>query len=127
VDNHAGLEGADERASRDPAATDDHRRVEELLRVNQRLAAEVRSLALGRTGEPRSSSMTAARRLAALIEEREALLEELEATRSAVSSFEQAHADVQRDRDRLAVEVARLRGGWRGILRRARARLSLRR
>jgi HPt (histidine-containing phosphotransfer) domain-containing protein len=128
----ASLEGAatsaDGAASADAAAVaDDCRRVEELLRVNERLAAEVRSLAVGRTEEPRSSAMTAARRLGALIDERETLLAELEQALATAIVRDQAYAALERDRDRLAAEVRRLRGGWRGLLRRARARLSLRR
>ena len=38
-------------------------RVEELLRVNAELAAEIRSMALGRTDVPRSSMLGASRRL----------------------------------------------------------------
>lgn len=108
---------------------DERRRVEELLRVNARLAAEVRSLVHGRTEAPRPGSMTASRRLGALIDERDTLRERLEQAEQQlgqIATLNQQCAALERDRDALAAEVRRLRGGWRGIGRRLRARLALR-
>ena len=44
---------------RDAVEEDESRRVEELLRINAELAAEIRSLTLGRTGEPRPAGSPA--------------------------------------------------------------------
>ena len=107
----------------DPRAADEDRRVEELLRVNQRLAAEVRSLALGRTAQPRSTQTPAARRLGALLDEREALTLRLEETEAALGSMTANRDELERHRAELAAELAGLRSGWRGLARRARARL----
>jgi len=104
-------------------AIDEARRVEELLRVNERLAAEVRSLALGRAEQPRSSSMTAARRLGALIEERDALLQRLAELTAALESAHRNRDELERHRVELAAELEGLRSGWRGLGRRAKARL----
>lgn len=119
MDSHAADIGAGE-----------GRRVEELLRVNERLAAEVRSLALGRTGQPRSSSMTAARRLGALVEERDQLRQRLEEMTEALEVASRSREELERHRDELerhraelAAELGRLRGGRLGLVRRARARL----
>jgi len=103
--------------------TEDARRVEELLAVNERLAAEVRSLALGRAEQPRSSSMTAARRLGALIDERDQLLRQVDELTASVESAHRNREELERHRVELAAEVERLRGGWRGLGRRAWARL----
>lgn len=54
-------------------------RVEELLRVNAGLAAEVRNLTLGRADAPRAAAMPTSRRLAMLTDERDTLRERLEA------------------------------------------------
>ncbi len=106
---------------------DEGRRVEELLRVNARLAAEVRSLGQGRTGAPRSASTTSSRRLGALIDERDTLRERLESADRELAALREHREALERDRDALAVEVQRLRGGWQGIARRVRARLTRRR
>jgi len=113
-----------------PAQSDEERRVEELLRVNAELAAEIRSLALDRTERPRSSSMPAARRVSKIVEERDSLAAELEA---AHTQIEAARAELdavmeerdwlQRHVDELHREVTRLRSGLGGLLRRVRARL----
>lgn len=105
------------------AEREDERRVEELLRVNARLAAEVRSLALGRTEAPRPGAMTAPRKLGSLAEECEQLRAELESTRDELRQSSGQTAALERDRDALAAEVQRLRSGWPGLARRARARL----
>jgi hypothetical protein len=101
---------------------DADRRVEELLRVNAALAAEVRSLVLGRTDAPRSAAIPTSRRLAVLLEERDSFAEQLEVGRVEL-------AEVRADRDRLEAqnremdqEIARLSEGIGGFLRRLRAR-----
>jgi hypothetical protein len=124
VDSGSPRLGDDDVRSPDP---DEERRVEELLRINARLAAEVRSLALGRVDASRPSSMTASRRLGALIEERDDLLERLQESETALETTRVGYRQLVRNRDELAAEVSRLRGGWRGYLRRARARLLPRR
>lgn len=50
---------------------DEERRVGELLRVNAELAAELRSLSLGRRDSPRIGPVPAARRLTELSAERD--------------------------------------------------------
>ena len=112
MDSHAADIGAGE-----------GRRVEELLRVNERLAAEVRSLTLGRTGQPRSSSMTAARRLGALIEERDQLRQRVDEMTTELETVRRNREELEQHRVELAAELSRLRGGWQGLGRRARARL----
>jgi chromosome segregation ATPase len=111
--------------------------VEELLRVNAELAAELRALQAGRIEAPRPGRVPAARGIAKLWGERKALekqLEEtqaaLEAARGAQAATEVAMADVQRHREGLerqnqemAAEIVRLRTGMRGLMRRARARM----
>lgn len=106
---------------------DERSRVEELLRVNERLAAEVRSLALGRTEQPRSSATTAARRLGALREERDALAERLEAATAELADVRRNRDELERHRVAIAAELVALRAGWRGLLRRCWARLPPRR
>ena len=123
-------------ASRAERAGDDAR-VDELLRVNAELAAEIRSLQAGRASEPRSTAMPAARRLGRLNEELEALRverDQLEAHRRGLETQNQEFAQhidrLTREYDELAAqlhaqaqEIARLRGGMGGALRRARSRL----
>jgi hypothetical protein len=92
----------------------DEARVEELLRVNAELAAEVRSLTLGRREAPRPGPVPASRRQAKLAR-LPALEEELEETRSQRDAL-LAHKEAQER------EIARLRGGPAGLLRRVRAR-----
>lgn len=116
---------------------EEERRVEELLRVNAELAAELRDLTLNRAPAPRSGALGAARRLARLVAERDALAADLEATRSELAQREQRNRDLEQHHQELARrihdqaqriealewEVARLRAGTRGLLRRLRARL----
>ena len=116
---------------------DDEARVDELMRVNAELTAEIRGLQTGRIAEPRSAAMPAARRLGRLIEE----LEQLRVERDDLAKHKQGledqnqklarHIDdLTREYDELAAQVnaqaqelTRLRSGWRGVLRRVRARL----
>lgn len=112
------------------AQSPDDRRAAELLRVNAELTAEMRDLVLGRRAEPRSAQMPAARRVAKLQAERDALAADLEASRGEASGLRQHSEELERqlkDQGRhieeLSREVARLRGGLAGVMRRARARL----
>lgn len=90
--------------------------VEELLRVNAELAAELRRLRLGDRGSPSSGGLPAARGLARLSTERDAANEEL---RSVTAERD----ELLTHRAPLEQEVARLRSGLPGFLRRARARV----
>jgi len=111
---------------------DESARVEELLRVNAELAAELRALA-GRAESPRRGRVPAARGIARLHAEREALQTQLAETQTALEHLQgvQVALDVVsaererlgRENERLAAEVVRLRSGWQGALRRLRARL----
>jgi predicted nuclease with TOPRIM domain len=104
--------------------------VEELLRLNAELAAELRAIATGRDGEPRRSPLPAARRVARIVEERDSLAARLEQAQAQVEATRAELAVVSEERDwlrrhveELHEEVVRLRSGLRGLLRRARARL----
>jgi hypothetical protein len=108
-------------------------RVEELLRVNAELGAELRALNGGQAEAPRKGRVPAARGIARLHGEREALRTQLEETQVALEHLQgvQVALDVvstererlARENAQLANEVARLRSGWRGTLRRLRGRL----
>ncbi|HEX7292945.1 MAG TPA: hypothetical protein VF259_00230 [Solirubrobacterales bacterium] len=98
-------------------------RVEELLRVNAELAAEVRDLALGRTDAPRSAAMPTSRRLATLIDERDAQRERLRALEAEAEALRSERDHLARREQELNAEVARLRSGFSGMLRRLRGRL----
>jgi predicted nuclease with TOPRIM domain len=112
---------------------DESARVEELLRVNAELAAELRALAGARVEAPRRGRVPAARGIARLHSEREALRSQLEETQAALEHLQgvQVALDVVsaerqrlgRENEKLATEVARLRRGWRGTVRRLRGRL----
>ena len=101
-------------------------RVEELLRVNAELAAEVRNLTLGYADAPRPAGMPTSRRLARLLEERDELHQELEATREELDLISRHRAGLEAQNQELAREVVRLREGFRGSLRQWRARLLIR-
>jgi hypothetical protein len=104
-----------ERAGEDP-------RVEELLRVNAELAAEVRNLTLGYADAPRPAGMPTTRRLGRLIEERDQLRDELEETRSQLEDVRADRAGLERQNQEMAVEIVRLSTGIFGFLRRARGK-----
>ncbi|HVQ59185.1 MAG TPA: hypothetical protein VMS60_09810 [Solirubrobacterales bacterium] len=110
-------------------AREDARRIEALMRTNAELAAEVRSLQRGRAGA-QSGPMPTARRLAVLIDERDTLAAKLKtaeteiaAARPALAAHAAHREELESRNAELAAEVARLRGGFGGVLRRARARL----
>ena len=98
-------------------------RVEELLRVNAELAAEVRNLALGRADAPRSAAMPTSRRLATLIDERDALREQLEKSEAEAETLRAERERLARRERELSQEVERLRAGLAGVLRRVRGKL----
>lgn len=115
--------------------------VEELLRVNAELAAELRALRAERTEAPRQRRVPAARGIARLREEREALETQLRETRAALEATQaglestleatqgaleeaQGHRQgLERQNQEMAAEIVRLRTGPRGLMRRARAHL----
>ena len=97
--------------------------VEELLRVNAELAAEIRALSGGRTEEPRSGQVPAARGVARLRSEREALAERLQETEAALAATRADRDGLERQNREMAAEIARLSAGLSGFLRRARGRL----
>jgi dsDNA-specific endonuclease/ATPase MutS2 len=124
-------------------------RVEELLRANERLAAEVRNLSLGNGEAPRPAAMPTARRLGrqsaerdaagaqrdAMRAERDAVRTELEAvrrelgtaldsTRGELEQVARHRAGLEQQNQELAREVSRLSAGFPGLLRRLRGRLS---
>jgi cell division protein FtsB len=109
--------------SEDLARAVEGRQVEELTRINAALAAEVRSLALGRIDAPRSSSMPTSRRLAKLLDERETLSDDLDETRAGLKAMTASRDELARHNQELLAEVAKLRSGFAGLGRRARARL----
>lgn len=97
-------------------------RVEELLRVNAELAAEVRNLTLGYADAPRPAGMPTTRRLGRLIEERDQLRADLEATRAKLEAVSEDRAGLERQNQEMAVEIVRLSTGVFGFLRRARGK-----
>ncbi len=110
--------------------SDEERRVDELLRVNAELAAEIRSLTLERANAPRSGAVPAARRVARILEERDALSGQLEAARAELDGLkgerdglEHHNRELGQHIHELDREVTRLRAGVSGLLRRARARI----
>jgi chromosome segregation ATPase len=111
----------------EPPRGEDDPRVAELLRVNGELAVEIRDLSLGRRERPRSAQVPAARSVAKLQAERDQLAEQLEASRAEVDRLTRNDEDQTRRIEELTAEVALLRGGFAGVLRRARARLLLNR
>jgi hypothetical protein len=101
-------------------------RVEELLRVNAELAAEVRNLTLGYADAPRPAGMPTSRRIGRLLDERDRLREALEATQSELENVSLHRAGLEEQNQEMAREVARLREGLGGLLRLWRARLLIR-
>jgi chromosome segregation ATPase len=111
--------------------------VGELLRANAELAAELRSLSAGRTPVTRQGRVPAARGIAQLQGDRDAVASQLEATQAALEATQgsleatqgaledaQAHREgLERQNQAMAAEIVRLRTGPRGVLRRLRGRL----
>jgi chromosome segregation ATPase len=97
--------------------------VEELLRVNAELAAELRALSQGRTTRPRSGPTTAARGLPRLEAEHEALLAKLEEVERELEETQRNREGLERQNQEMAAEIARLSTGLAGHLRKLRGRL----
>lgn len=97
--------------------------LEELLRVNAELAAEIRALSAGKSEQPRSGEVPAARGIARLRSEREALAERLAETEAELEATRVSRNGLERQNQEMAAEIARLSTGLAGFLRRARARL----
>lgn len=97
--------------------------VEELLRVNAELAAEIRALTQGRTEGPRSGQVPAARGIARLLSERDALAARLEETEAELATTRTHREGLEAQNREMAAEIARLSSGLSGFLRRARGRL----
>jgi alanyl-tRNA synthetase len=94
-------------------------RVEELLRVNERLGRELTEAGAGRRP---ATATTSAFAVAKLVRERDSAADratELKALEELVPQLEH----LQAENENLRRELARLRGGYAGLLRRARARL----
>jgi chromosome segregation ATPase len=104
-------------------ATPESKRVEELLRVNAELAAELRALAEGRIAAPRSGPVPSARGISRLRDEREALVARLEETERALAETQTHREGLERQNQEMTAEITRLRAGLPGSLRRLRARL----
>jgi deoxycytidylate deaminase len=115
--------GGEPMAENAPAPNDCERRVAELTRINAGLAAEVRALATGVTDAPRGSAMTTSRRIGVLIDERDTLVGQLEETRVGLAATRASLDELARQNQELVAEIAKLRFGYAGMLRRARARL----
>lgn len=103
--------------------SDGERRIAELQRVNEELAAEVRSLTLGRTGSPSRGSLPASREIAKLRGQREALAAELEETRAQLAEVQAHREGLEQQNREMAAEIVRLGSGWLGLVRRLRGRL----
>lgn len=97
--------------------------VEELLRVNAELAAEIRALSAGKAKEPRPGPVPAARSVARLVAERDSLAKRLEETEAALEATRADRDGLERQNREMAAEIARLSTGFAGFLRRARGRL----
>jgi predicted nucleic acid-binding Zn-ribbon protein len=97
--------------------------IEELLRVNSELAGELRSLHAERSAQPRSGQLPAARGVARLTGERDTLAAELRAAEGELEAVRAERDGLERRNQEMATEIARLRTGFRGLLRRARGGL----
>lgn len=99
------------------------KRVEELLRVNAELAAEIRALAAGRIEAPRPGPVPAARAIGRLKAERDELATRLEETERELAQTQAHREGLERQNQEMAAEIARLSAGLPGNLRKLRARL----
>jgi hypothetical protein len=97
--------------------------VEELLRVNAELAAEIRALTQERTESPRSGQVPAARGIARLLTERDSLAAQLEEAEAALVATREDRDRLELQNREFAAAIARLSAGLPGVLRRARGRL----
>ncbi len=97
--------------------------IEELLRINAELAAEIRALSQGRAEAPRSGQVPAARGIARLRGERDSLAVRLEETETALQAARADRDGLERQNREMAAEIARLSSGFSGFLRRVRGRL----
>jgi hypothetical protein len=101
--------------------------VEELLRVNAELAAELRSVTLGRAEAPRPTLATATRRIATAIKERDRVIAERDQTidelKAEMAELLRRHDELRDLVERQVLELERLRAGPVGVLRRAQARI----
>jgi chromosome segregation ATPase len=103
--------------------SDADRRIAALQRVNEELAAELRSLTLGRTGSPRRGSLPASREIARLRGQRDALDAELEETKAQLVEAQAHREGLEQQNRAMAAEIARLSAGLAGVVRRARGKL----
>jgi chromosome segregation ATPase len=99
------------------------RAVQELMRVNSELAAELRALSQGRAVRPRPGPTTAARGLTRLEAEHEALIAKLEEVERELEETRGHREGLERQNQEMAVEIARLSTGLAGHLRKLRGRL----
>jgi phage shock protein A len=97
----------------DERAAELERRIEELRRVNERLG---RQLVEAQAGRRPASATPAARAVAKLVGERDGAQAELAELRPELEHL-------RRENPQLRGEIERLRSGYLGFLRRARARL----
>ncbi len=107
---------------RDAVEEDESRRVEELLRINAELAAEIRSLTLGRTGEPRPAGTPAVRRVSRAMVERDEAARDLKAAEDQLAHLERHNSelrDLVEDQHR---QIDSLRSGFLGLALRLRMR-----
>jgi len=106
---------------------EESRTVEELLRVNRELAAELRALLQGRAVAPRPGPTVAARGLARLEAEHEALTAKLAATERELKETQSHREGLERQNQEMAAEIgrlsARLDAGLLGYVRRLRHRI----
>jgi phage shock protein A len=100
-------------SERDERAAELERRIEELRRVNERLGRELVEAEAGRRP---ALATPAARAVAKLVGERDSAQAELAELRPEVEHL-------RRENPLLRGEIERLRSGYLGLLRRARARL----
>lgn len=109
--------------SEDEAKEVERERVEELLRVNAELAAEIRSLTAKRSESPRSAQVPAARGVARLVDERDSFAARFEVAEAELEATRADRNGLERQNREMAAEIARLSAGLTGLLRRARGRL----
>ena len=97
--------------------------IEELMRVNAELAAELRTLSQGAAEAPRSGQVPAARGIARLRGERDSLAVQLKETKTALEATRADRDGLERQNREMAAEIARLSAGFPGFLRRLRGRI----